>query len=442
MARARLAASAAFLVVLLLGVAGPPAPREVALGSVAAVGWPPSSGLLVAEVVTGGASASDEYVELANAGPGPLDLAGLEVAYVTSSGATVTRKVSWTAARIVEPGQHVLLANAAGVFAASADATYSGGIAATGGALVLRPTGGTAIDAVGWGDAVNAFVEGTGGTRAAGRVVHRAPAGRGCREHGRHERQRLGLRRERRADAAGARLGPAAHPDADDRAHPDADAGTDSHSDSDPGADPDADADARPNRDAEPGADPDADGRSDSNPDADGGTHADAHGRPDGDSDPGADADADLRPDADTHVGADPESDARRDTDANTRGDPQPDADARRRHLDRGRAPARGRRHGGRRGCPHDRPRRARERSRRLRPGRDRGHRRLSRRRPADADPGRHRRPALGRPRHALRAADAPRGGRRCRRDRRWGAPGSRCGSAPATRPSRSRACG
>src|SRR5436190_2146901 len=92
MARARLAASAAFLVVLLLAVAGPPAPREVALGSVAAVGWPPSSGLLVAEVVTGGASASDEYVEIANAGPSPLDLAGLEVAYVTSSGATVTRK--------------------------------------------------------------------------------------------------------------------------------------------------------------------------------------------------------------------------------------------------------------------------------------------------------------------------------------------------------------
>ena len=178
MARARLAASAAFLVVLLLGVAGPPAPREVALGSVAAVGWPPSSGLLVAEVVTGGASASDEYVELANAGPGPLDLAGLEVAYVTSSGATVTRKMSWTAGRIVEPGQHVLLANAAGVFAAGADATYSGGIAATGGALVLRPTGGSAIDAVGWGDAVNAFVEGTAAPApTAGSSIERRPGG-------------------------------------------------------------------------------------------------------------------------------------------------------------------------------------------------------------------------------------------------------------------------
>ena len=107
----------------------------------AAVGWPPSDGLVVAEVVTGGASASDEYVELANAGAVPVDLAGLEVAYVTSSGATVTRKAAWTASLLVEPGRRVLLANALGIYAAAADATYSGGLAATGGSIVLRPCG-------------------------------------------------------------------------------------------------------------------------------------------------------------------------------------------------------------------------------------------------------------------------------------------------------------
>src|SRR5262245_60524158 len=114
MARVRLAAYAAFLVVLLLGVAaGPPQVRHSMLGAAAAVGWPPSTGLLVAEVVTGGTSASDEFFELANAGGSPLDLAGLEVAYVTSSGATVTRKASWTAPLLVQPGQHVLIANSA-----------------------------------------------------------------------------------------------------------------------------------------------------------------------------------------------------------------------------------------------------------------------------------------------------------------------------------------
>lgn len=180
MARVRLAAVAAFLVVLL-GVAGsPPMVRQASLDPAAAVTWPPSTGLLVAEVVTGGASASDEFVELANAGSVPVDLAGLEVAYATSSGATVTRKASWTTTRVVGPGQHVLIANAAGVFAASADATYSGGIAATGGAMVLRPTGGTAIDAVGWGDAVNGFVEGSAAAApAAGSSIERRPGGTG-----------------------------------------------------------------------------------------------------------------------------------------------------------------------------------------------------------------------------------------------------------------------
>ena len=171
MARVRIAVLAAMLVVLLLGgVAGPPAVLRFAGVPVAAVAWPPSSGLLVAEVVTGGASASDEYVELANASATAIDLTGLEVAYVTSSGATVTKKGGWTTSVLVEPGRHLLLANGLGVYAASADVVYSGGLAATGGAIVLRPTGGTPIDAVGWGDATNTFVEGTAAaTQSSGR---------------------------------------------------------------------------------------------------------------------------------------------------------------------------------------------------------------------------------------------------------------------------------
>ena len=178
MARVRLAAYAALMVVLLLGAAAwPPPSRSVPMGAAAAVGWPPSEGLVIAEVVTGGASASDEYVELANAGTVPVDLAGLEVAYVTSSGATVTRKAAWTVSLLVEPGRRVLLANALGIYAAVADATYSGGLAATGGSIVLRPAGGLPVDAVGWGDALNAFVEGTAAPApAAGRSIERGGA--------------------------------------------------------------------------------------------------------------------------------------------------------------------------------------------------------------------------------------------------------------------------
>ena len=144
-----------------------------------AVAWPTST-LVISEIQTGGASASDEFAELANAGSVGVDLIGLELVYVTSSGSTVTRKATWPTSRILDAGRHLLVANAAGIVAASADATYSGGFAATGGGIVLRPIGGTPIDAVAWGDATNAFVEGGPATApAAGSSIERLPGGAG-----------------------------------------------------------------------------------------------------------------------------------------------------------------------------------------------------------------------------------------------------------------------
>ncbi|HEY6569490.1 MAG TPA: lamin tail domain-containing protein, partial [Candidatus Limnocylindrales bacterium] len=183
MARARIAAMAATILILLLGATALAAPAGMVPAGTAVqavVAWPPSTGLLVAEVVTGGASASDEYVELTNASSVPVDLAGLEVVYVTSSGSTVTRKASWTTSLLLDSGRHLLVANASGAFAASADATYSGGFAATGGAIVLRPIGGQPIDAVAWGDATSAFVEGVAAPApAAGSSTERRPGGIG-----------------------------------------------------------------------------------------------------------------------------------------------------------------------------------------------------------------------------------------------------------------------
>ena len=143
----------------------------------AAVAWPTST-LVVSEVQTGGASASDEFAEISNGGAVAVDLTGLELVYATSTGSTVTRKASWTTATILEPGRHLLVANGSGVHAGIADATYSGGFAATGGAIVLRPIGGEPIDAIGWGDASNSFVEGTAvAAPAAGSSVERLPGG-------------------------------------------------------------------------------------------------------------------------------------------------------------------------------------------------------------------------------------------------------------------------
>ena len=112
---------------------------------VQAAGWQVSAGLLVSEVVTGGVSASDEFVEIYNASDGALDLGGLELVYVTSSGSTVTRKQTWTSLLVPAHG-HLLVANSTGSYATVADGLYTGGFAATGGSLVLRTLGGTVLD--------------------------------------------------------------------------------------------------------------------------------------------------------------------------------------------------------------------------------------------------------------------------------------------------------
>lgn len=110
MDRARRAGLTALILVVLVSSAGGPG-GSPALA--AAVGWP-TSALVLSEVQTGGASASDEFVEIANQAGTPIDLVGLEVVYATASGSTVTRKATWEASTILAPGRRFLLANTSG----------------------------------------------------------------------------------------------------------------------------------------------------------------------------------------------------------------------------------------------------------------------------------------------------------------------------------------
>ncbi len=168
---------AGFTALIVIGLATASGAWGIRGAQAAVVGWPPST-LVLSEIQTGGSSASDEFVEIANQGTDPTDLLGLEVVYVTSSGSTVTRKATWPTSVVLDPGRRALLANAAGVYGAIADMTYSGGFAATGGTLALRVVGGAVVDSVGWGDAANGFVEGTPALApAAGSSVERAPGG-------------------------------------------------------------------------------------------------------------------------------------------------------------------------------------------------------------------------------------------------------------------------
>jgi uncharacterized protein YdeI (BOF family) len=136
--------------------------------------------LVVSEVVTGGASASDELIEIYNPTAAPMPIEGLEVVYVTASGATVSRRAAWgVGTPEIGPGGHLLLANEAGIYAPIADAVYASGMAATGGSVALRIQGATsAIDAVGWGTAASTWLEGSPAVVAsAGSSIERLPGG-------------------------------------------------------------------------------------------------------------------------------------------------------------------------------------------------------------------------------------------------------------------------
>jgi hypothetical protein len=174
MDRARRAGLTALIVVaVVVAPAGPGELRALA----ASVEWPPST-LVLSEVQTGGSSASDEFVEIANQGTTPVDLVGLELVYATASGSTITRKAAWDTITELPPGRRLLVANSSGTFITLADAVYAGGFAATGGALALRVIGGSVVDSIGWGDATSGFVEGTAvGAPAAGSSTERRPGG-------------------------------------------------------------------------------------------------------------------------------------------------------------------------------------------------------------------------------------------------------------------------
>jgi hypothetical protein len=171
---------AALHVLLVLAIVAALVAPMATLEAVRAVDLVPPDHLVISEVVTGGASASDELIELHNPATVALPLEGLEVIYVTSTGATITRRAAWElGAPTVPPGNHVLIANAAGIYASVADATYASGMAASGGSVALRILGATtAIDAAGWGTAASAWMEGTPAVApAAGASIERLPGG-------------------------------------------------------------------------------------------------------------------------------------------------------------------------------------------------------------------------------------------------------------------------
>jgi hypothetical protein len=113
--------------------------------------------LLISSIATGGSSASDEYVVVEAVGAGGVTIADYELVYTTASGTTTRRLVSFEGATPLAAGARLVTANSFGAFALNAFATWSEGLAATGGAvrLRLRATPTLIADAVAWGSATS-----------------------------------------------------------------------------------------------------------------------------------------------------------------------------------------------------------------------------------------------------------------------------------------------
>ena len=142
-----------------------------------------ASGVRINEVETGtAASASEEFVELFNAGTAPADIAEWKVVYRSAAGTSDTVLATIPTGTTLAPGGFFVLGGASYAGAQAADQSFSTGLAATGAAVGLRDDTGNLVDSVGWGSATNALVESAAApsppaTAAPGSSIVRLPDG-------------------------------------------------------------------------------------------------------------------------------------------------------------------------------------------------------------------------------------------------------------------------
>jgi hypothetical protein len=122
-----------------------------------------SPALRVNEFMTGTAgAATDEFVELVNAGTASADVGGHRVVYRSAAGAADVVLGTIPAGTTIPAGGYYLLAGSGYTGGRSPDQTFSQGLAASAGGVGLRDAAGNLVDSVGYGAAAaNGLVETT-----------------------------------------------------------------------------------------------------------------------------------------------------------------------------------------------------------------------------------------------------------------------------------------
>jgi hypothetical protein len=120
-----------------------------------------TASIRVNEVATGTtASATDEFVELVNAGGAAADVGGYRVVYRSATGTSDVTLATIPAGTTLAAGARYLLGGSGYAGSHPANQSFTQALAATGGGVGLRSAAGTLVDSLGWGTAANAFVEG------------------------------------------------------------------------------------------------------------------------------------------------------------------------------------------------------------------------------------------------------------------------------------------
>jgi hypothetical protein len=120
-----------------------------------------TSALRVNELMTGSTgAAANEFVEIVNTGTAAADIGGFRVAYRSAAGTSDVTLATVPAGTTLAAGGFYLFGGSAYAGTRLPDQSFSTALAATGGGVAVRDSAGAIVDSVGYGEAVNAFVEG------------------------------------------------------------------------------------------------------------------------------------------------------------------------------------------------------------------------------------------------------------------------------------------
>jgi hypothetical protein len=103
----------------------------------------------------------DEFVEIVNTGTAAADLSGWKLVYRSGAGTSDVSLGTLADGTMLAPGAFFLFGGSSYSGAHAADKSFSAGLASAAGGVAIKDADGNIVDSVGWGDATNAFVEGT-----------------------------------------------------------------------------------------------------------------------------------------------------------------------------------------------------------------------------------------------------------------------------------------